>query len=86
LLRPEVSAADRRRARAISQAGEPEEVLEQGPVGDDAKVSLAHCFERIHLLDAVRIEVLELQPVREQHPANEPVRRDREAALVEGHE
>jgi hypothetical protein len=55
-------------------------------VGDDAKVSLTHCFERIHLLDAVRIEVLELQPVREQHPANEPVGRDREAALVEGHE
>jgi hypothetical protein len=31
-------------------------------------------------------EVLELQPVREQHPANEPAGGDGEAALVEGHE
>jgi hypothetical protein len=27
-----------------------------------------------------------LQPVREQHPVNEPAGRDGEAALVEGHE
>jgi hypothetical protein len=30
--------------------------------------------------------VLELQPVREQHPANEPAGGDGEATLVEGHE
>jgi hypothetical protein len=65
LLRPENGAADRRRMRAIPQAGEPEEVLEQVPVGADAEVPLAHRFEGGHLLDAVRVEVLELQPVRE---------------------
>jgi hypothetical protein len=29
--------------------------------------------------------VLELQPILEQHPADEPAGGDREAALVEGH-
>jgi hypothetical protein len=29
-------------------------------VDTDAEASLAHCFERSHLLDAVRIEVMEL--------------------------
>jgi hypothetical protein len=61
----EISAADRHGTGAIPQAGEPEEVLEQGPVGADAKVPLAHRFECGHLLHAVRIEVLELQPVHE---------------------
>jgi hypothetical protein len=55
-------------------------------VGSDAKVPLAHRFECGHLLDVVRVEVLELQPVREQYPANEPVGGDGEAALMEGHE
>jgi hypothetical protein len=30
--------------------------------------------------------MLELQPVREQHPADEPSGGDGESALVEGHE
>jgi hypothetical protein len=55
-------------------------------LGADAKVLLAHHFEGGHLLDVVRVHVLELQPVREQHPADEPTGRDREAALVEDHE
>jgi hypothetical protein len=37
-------------------------------------------------LDVVRVEVLELQPVREQHSSDEPDGGDGEAALVEGHE
>jgi hypothetical protein len=40
------------------------------PVGADAEVPLAHRLERNHLLDAVWVEVLELQPIREQHPAD----------------
>jgi hypothetical protein len=31
----------------------------------DAEVPLAHRFEHGHLLDAIQVEVLELQPVRE---------------------
>jgi hypothetical protein len=60
--------------------------LEQVPVRADAKEPLAHHFERGHLLDTFRVEVLELQPVREQHPADEPASGDGEAALVEDHE
>jgi hypothetical protein len=45
-----------------------------------------HNFKSGHLLDPIRIEVLELQPVHEQHPANELAGGDGEAALVEGHE
>jgi hypothetical protein len=37
-------------------------------------------------LDTVRVEVLELQPVRKQHPSDEPAGGDGEVALVEGHE
>jgi hypothetical protein len=55
-------------------------------VGNDAKVPLAHRFEHSHLLYAVQTEVLELQPLREQHPTNEPVGGDGETALVERHE
>jgi hypothetical protein len=60
--------------------------LEEVPAGADAEVPLAHRFERSHLLDAIRVEVLELQPIREQHPTNEPAGGHGEAALVEGHE
>jgi hypothetical protein len=86
LLPPEIGAADRCRVGAIPQAGEPEEVLEEVPMGADAEVPLAHRFECSHLLDAVRVEVLELQPIREQHPTDEPAGGDREAAFMEGHE
>jgi hypothetical protein len=33
------------------------------PVHADAEEPLTHCLEGSHLLDAVRVEVLELQPV-----------------------
>jgi hypothetical protein len=56
------------------------------PVGIDFEVPLAHRLERSHLLDAVRVYMLELQPVLEQPPADEPPGGDKEAALVEGHE
>jgi hypothetical protein len=35
------------------------------PVRTDAEEPLAHCLEGSHLLDVVRVEVLELQPIRE---------------------
>jgi hypothetical protein len=60
-----VGAADRHRAEAIPQAGEPKEILEEVLVGANAEVPLAHHFERSHMRDAVRVEVLELQPIRE---------------------
>jgi hypothetical protein len=50
----------RHRAGAILPTGEPEEVLEEVPMGTDSEVPLAHRLERSHLLDAVRVEVLEL--------------------------
>jgi hypothetical protein len=53
LLHPEVGAADRRRAGAVPQAGEPEEVLEQVLVHANAKETLAHRFKSSHLLDVV---------------------------------
>jgi hypothetical protein len=52
----------------------------------NAKEPLAHRFKSSHLLDAVRVEVLKLQPLRGQHPANELAGGDREAVLVEDHE
>jgi hypothetical protein len=55
-------------------------------MGTDSKVPLAHCLERNHLLDDVWVEVLELHPILEQHPADEPTGGDGKAALVEGHE
>jgi hypothetical protein len=56
------------------------------PVCTDAEEPLTHCLKGSHLLDAVRVEVLELQPVREQHSSDESASGDGEAALVEGHE
>jgi hypothetical protein len=40
-------------------------------VGSHSKVPLAQRLERCHLLDAVRIEVLELQPILKEHHADE---------------
>jgi hypothetical protein len=65
LLHAEIGAADCRRTGAVPQVGEPEEILEEVLVGADAEVPLAHHFERNHLLDVIRVEVLELQPIRE---------------------
>jgi hypothetical protein len=56
------------------------------PVGTDAEVPLTHRFKHDHLLDAIRVEVLELQSIREQHPTDEPADGDGEATLMEGHE
>jgi hypothetical protein len=56
------------------------------PVGTDSEVPLAHRLKRSNLLDVVRVEVLELQPILEQHTTDEPTGGDGEAALVEGHE
>jgi hypothetical protein len=55
-------------------------------VHTDAEEPLTHRFKSGHLLDVVRVEVLELQPVREQHPTDEPDGGHGEAALVEDHE
>jgi hypothetical protein len=52
----------------------------------DPEEPLAHFLEGSHLLDVVWVEVLELQPVREQHSSDESAGGDGEAALVEGHE
>jgi hypothetical protein len=38
------------------------------PVRADAEEPLAHCLEGSHLLDVVRVEVLELQPVANSTP------------------
>jgi hypothetical protein len=56
------------------------------PVCTDAKEPLAQCLEGSHLLDVVRVEVLELQLVCEQHSSDELTGEDGKAALVEGHE
>jgi hypothetical protein len=52
----------------------------------DAKEPFTHYFKGSHLLDVVRVEVLKLQPVHEQHPADKPAGGGGEAALVESHE
>jgi hypothetical protein len=56
------------------------------PVRINAEEPLANCLEGSHLLDVVRVEVLELQPVHKQHSSDEPDSGDGEAALMEGHE
>jgi hypothetical protein len=55
-------------------------------MGTYPQVPLAHRLERRHLLDAVRIEVLQLKPVLVEDRPDEPPVGDGEAALVEGHE
>jgi hypothetical protein len=60
LLHPKVGAANRRHAGSLPQAGEPEEVPKQMPVRTDVEEPLAHCLKGSHLLDAIRVEVLEL--------------------------
>jgi hypothetical protein len=56
------------------------------PARTNAEEPLANFLEGSHLLDVVRVEVLELQPVREQRSSDEPVGGYGEAALMEGHE
>jgi hypothetical protein len=55
-------------------------------MGTDSQVPLTHHLERRHLLDAIRVEMLQLEPVLEENSADEPLGRDGEAVLVEGHE
>jgi hypothetical protein len=71
LLHPKVGTANRRRTGSLPQAGEPEEVPEQMPLCNDAEEPLSHCLEGSHLLDAVRVEVLELRPIHEQHSSDD---------------
>jgi hypothetical protein len=56
------------------------------PMGTNSQVPLAHRLKCHHLLDAVRVEVLQLEPILEENSADEPPSGDEEAALVEGHE
>jgi hypothetical protein len=51
-------------------------------MGTNSQVPL----ERSHLLDAVRVEVLQLEPILEEDAADEPPGGNGEATLVEGHE
>jgi hypothetical protein len=55
-------------------------------MGTDSQVPLAHHQEHHHLLDAVWVEMLQLEPVLEENSTDESPGGDREAALMEGHE
>jgi hypothetical protein len=55
-------------------------------MGTDSQVPFAHRLERCHLLDAVRVEVLQLKRVLEEDSADESPSGDGEAAFMEGHE
>jgi hypothetical protein len=58
---------------------------QRGAGGHPLPRTPAQRLECHHLLDAVRVEVLESQPVLEEHRADEPPGRDGEATLVERH-
>jgi hypothetical protein len=62
LLHLEIGAADRFRPGIFLQARELEEVPEKVPMGTDSQVPFAHRFKCHHLLDVVRVEVLQLKP------------------------
>jgi hypothetical protein len=55
-------------------------------MGTDSQVPLAQRLKCCHLLDAVRVEVLQLEPVLVEDRSDEPPHGDGEATLVEGHE
>jgi hypothetical protein len=55
-------------------------------MGTDSQVPLTQRLEHLHLLDVVRVEMLQLEPVLVEDHSDEPPGRDGEAALVEGHE
>jgi hypothetical protein len=86
LLHPEVGAANRHRPGDILQARKHEEVPEDVPMGTYYQVRLAHRLKCHHLLDVVRVEMLQLEAVLEKDSPDEPPDRDGEAVLVEGHE
>jgi hypothetical protein len=71
LLRPEIGIPDCRRDLVILQADELEEVPEEMPMGTHTQVPLAQCLECCHLLDVVRVEMLELQPILVEHHTDE---------------
>jgi hypothetical protein len=52
----------------------------------NSQVPLTHHLERCHLLDAIRVELLQVEAVLEEDSTNEAPGGDGEAALVEGHE
>jgi hypothetical protein len=70
LLHPEVGGADSRRPGTLLQARELEEVPEKVLMGTNSQVPLAHCLERYHLLDAVQVEMLQLESVLEENSAD----------------
>jgi hypothetical protein len=72
LLHPEVGAADRRRPRTLLQARELEEVSEKVPMGTDSQLPFTRRLERRHLLNVVRVEVLQLKLILEEDSAAEP--------------
>jgi hypothetical protein len=39
-------------------------------MGTNSQVPLAHCLERYHLLDAVQVEMLQLESVLEENSAD----------------
>jgi hypothetical protein len=51
-------------------------------MGTDSQVPLAHRLECHHLLDAVQVEMLQLESVLEENSAEEPPGGDGEAVLV----
>jgi hypothetical protein len=55
-------------------------------MGTNSQVPLAQRLEHRHLLDVVRVEVLQLEPVLVEDRSDEPLGGDGEAMLVEGHE
>jgi hypothetical protein len=61
-------------------------IPEKVPTGIDSQVPLAHCIERRHLLDIVRVEMLQLEAALEEDSVGEPPSGDVEVVLVEGHE
>jgi hypothetical protein len=86
LLHLKVGLADRRRLGAILQAREHEEVLKKVSMGTDSQVPHAQHLKCRHLLDVVRVEVLQLELILVEDRSDELPGGDREAALVESHE
>jgi hypothetical protein len=86
LLHSEVGAVDRRRPGTLLQARKFEEIPEKVSMRTDSQVPLTHHLECCHLLDVVRVEVLQLKPILEEDSLDESPGGDGEAALVESHE
>ena len=64
----------------------PEEVEPQLPMGSNPQIPLADSDEDSHLHDRIGVEVVELHTIVVRERSHESVRRNAEAALVEGDE